>query len=202
MKNLSLFALLFCICAACNAEMKIFINDKKPAVLAPIKAEKSAKKVVKEKKKMSSEFKIGDLAPDFTLNDQDGKAQTLSSYKGKFVLVYFYPKDDTPGCTTEACSIRDNVAQFSKYEVKVFGISADDVASHKKFIAKYKLPFDLLADTNKTVAKLYGADGLFIKRISFLIDKEGKFAKLYPSVNPSQHAGEILADLASLTQHI
>ncbi|NBV97937.1 MAG: peroxiredoxin [Proteobacteria bacterium] len=151
---------------------------------------------------MSSEFKIGDLAPDFTLNDQNGKAQTLSSYKGKFVLVYFYPKDDTPGCTVEACSIRDNVAQFAKYDVKVFGISADDVASHKKFIAKYNLPFDLLADTNKTVAKLYGADGLFIKRISFLIDKEGKFAKLYPSVNPSQHAGEILADLASLTQRI
>jgi len=184
-KTILLLTILF-NCMSCAAEKSKIINKS------------GSKKGSKEKAEMNSGFEIGSLAPDFTLNNENGIAETLSKYRGKYVLIYFYPKDDTPGCTAEACSIRDNVNNFKQLDVKVFGISADDEASHKKFIAKYNLPFSLLADTKKEVAKLYGADGIFIKRISFLIDKEGKFAKLYPNVNPSQHVAEILADLAEL----
>lgn len=136
------------------------------------------------------------LAPDFELQDQDGKTHKLSDYKGSNVLIYFYPKDDTPGCTKEACSLRDNYEQFSKLDLQIFGISADSVESHKKFADKYHLPFTLLADTEKKVTKLYGADGLiFINRISFLINKEGEIIKTYPKVDPSTHAAEIYEDL-------
>jgi len=190
-KTILLLTILF-NCMSCAAEKSKIINEPKSVTKS------GSKKGSKEKAEMNSGFEIGGLAPDFTLNNENGIAETLSKYRGKYVLIYFYPKDDTPGCTAEACSIRDNINNFKQLDVKVFGISADDEASHKKFIAKYNLPFSLLADTKKEVAKLYGADGIFIKRISFLIDKEGKFAKLYPNVNPSQHAAEILADLAEL----
>lgn len=152
----------------------------------------------KEEKKMETALTVGEMAPDFTLLDQNSKEQTLSSFKGENVLIYFYPKDDTPGCTMEACSIRDNINRFKDLDVKVFGISADSPESHQKFIAKYELPFDLLSDPKKEAVKAYDADGLFIKRISYLIDKEGKILKFYPDVNPSKHAGEILDDLAAL----
>lgn len=134
-------------------------------------------------------------APDFELQDQNGKIHKLSDYKGSRVLVYFYPKDDTPGCTKEACSIRDAYADFSKLNLVIIGISADSVESHKKFAEKYHLPFTLLADTNKTVIKAYDADGLFTKRISYLINEEGDIIKEYPNVDPATHAAEIYEDL-------
>lgn len=134
-------------------------------------------------------------APDFTLLDQDRNPHKLSDYSSDYVLIYFYPKDDTPGCTKEACMIRDNYAEFEEKKIKVFGISADSPESHKKFIEKYHLPFTLLSDENKAVAKLYEADGLFLKRISYLIGPGSQIIKFYPNVDPANHATEILADI-------
>lgn len=139
-------------------------------------------------------------APDFTLFDEDSKPCKLSDYADKYVLVYFYPKDDTPGCTKEACSIRDSFHRFEDKNIKVFGISSDSPQSHKKFKDKYQLPFTLLADQKKEVAKLYYADGILLKRISYLIAPGGKIIKHYPNVSPSSHAGEILDDFDALTK--
>lgn len=146
-------------------------------------------------------------APDFTLPDQDGALHTLSHHRGAWVLLYFYPKDDTAGCTKEACAIRDEFPAFGKLKAKVFGISADSVESHKKFAEKYQLPFTLLADTEKKVVNAYGVwgkkkfmgkeyDGIL--RTSFLIDPEGNIAKVYEGVKPEVHAAEVLEDLEKL----
>ena len=151
-------------------------------------------------------LKVGDPAPAFTLPDQEGKEHSLSEYKGSWVLVYFYPRDDTPGCTTEACGLRDQFPKFGKLKAQVFGVSADSVASHKKFAQKFKLPFPLLADPEKKMIQAYGAWGekkfigktyMGIHRMSFLIDPRGKIAKVYEKVKPELHAQEILADLAN-----
>lgn len=149
--------------------------------------------------------KVGTKAPDFTLPDQDGKKHTLSSYQGQRVLLYFYPKDDTPGCTKEACAIRDTFPEFDSSKAAVLGVSPDSVKSHKKFAEKYKLPFTLLADEGHKVADTYGVwgrkkfmgreyDGIL--RTSFLIGADGKIAKVYENVKPELHAAEVLADLA------
>lgn len=151
--------------------------------------------------------KVSDIAPDFTLPDQDGTLQTLSAYRGSWILLYFYPKDDTPGCTKQACAIRDAFPDFTKLGITVFGISPDSVKKHAKFKEKYGLPFTLLADEGQSVANLYGVwgrkkfmgreyDGVF--RTSFLIDTEGKVAKVYENVKPEQHAVEVLTDLREL----
>lgn len=132
-------------------------------------------------------------APNFTLPDQDGKNRTLTDYLGQWVLLYFYPKDDTPGCTMEACSFRDNLPAFNKLKIQVLGISSDPVSSHKKFQDKYGLNFNLLSDPEKNVLKLYGASGFFTKRISYLIDPEGIIVKKYDKVDPKIHADEILS---------
>lgn len=137
---------------------------------------------------------VGKLAPDFTMMDQDGKSHTLSDYKGQKVVVYFYPKDDTPGCTTEACSIRDDYTEYEKNGIKVFGVSYDDMASHKKFAEKYDLPFTLLTDADKAASKAYGASGIFVpSRKTFLIDEEGVLRKIYDKVTVDGHGPEIIA---------
>jgi peroxiredoxin Q/BCP len=133
-------------------------------------------------------------APNFTLLDQDSKSHQLADYSAQYVLIYFYPKDDTPGCTKEACMIRDSYSGFQERNIQVFGISADNPESHKKFIEKYHLPFTLLSDEKKEVAKLYNTDGIFLKRISYLIAPGGKVVGFYPNVDPANHAAEILAD--------
>ncbi len=147
-------------------------------------------------------------APDFTLPDQDGKMHKLSDYKGQWVLLYFYPKDDTPGCTKEACSMRDNLPKFSKTKAKIFGISVDSVASHKKFTDKFKLNFTLLADENKKVVEkygvwqeksMYGRKYLGTVRDYFLINPDGKIAKIYRKVKPELHAAEVLTDIKELS---
>lgn len=152
---------------------------------------------------------IGEKAPNFTLQNQTGTMRSLSDYHGKWVLLYFYPKDDTPGCTKEACAIRDSFPDFKKLNTCVFGISKDSEASHKKFVEKYALPFTLLSDTDKKVLTLYGVWGkkkfmgreyMGIRRTSFLIDSAGKIVKIYENVKPNIHAEEVLADLKSLTQ--
>ena len=145
------------------------------------------------------DLKIGDKAPEFTLADQDSVEHTLSNYIGKKIVVYFYPKDDTPGCKKEACSIRDNYTLFEQNNIIVFGISYDSPKSHKKFAEKYNLPFTLLSDTNKSVAEMYNSKGFFMaKRNSFLIDTEGKIFKIYKNVDVTTHTSNILDDFESL----
>ncbi len=144
-------------------------------------------------------LKVGDKASDFSLKDESGKKQTLKKYRGKWVVVYFYPKDDTPGCTKEACGIRDNYSAFQKQGIVVLGVSKDTPASHMKFKEKYSLPFTLLSDPEKKLIKAYGAArGNFTARISYVIDPKGKVVKVYSKVTPATHAGEILKDIKSL----
>lgn len=151
----------------------------------------------------NNDLKIGDQAPDFTLLDQYSIEQTLSAYIGKNIVVYFYPKDDTPGCTKEACSIRDNFALFEENNITVFGISYDSPKSHKKFAEKYKLPFTLLSDRDKSVAKSYNSNGfLMAKRNTFLINKYGKIFKIYKSVDVTEHTKNILNDFSDLEKSI
>ena len=146
--------------------------------------------------------KVGDGAPDFSAMASDGTTVHLKDYIGKSnIVLYFYPKDDTPGCTTEACSIRDNFDAFKGLNATVFGVSFDSVDSHKSFIAKYKLPFVLLADTDKAVAKLYGVaddSSKVAHRVTFVIDKAGKIAFVNPKVTPATHAAELRGVLANL----
>lgn len=151
--------------------------------------------------------KVGDKAPEFNLPDQNGKIHNLSDYKGKWVLVYFYPKDFTPGCTTEACTLRDAFPNFTKTKAEVLGISIDSVESHKKFAEHYEIPFTLLADSEKKVVNLYGVWGkkkflgrefFGTLRTSFLVNPQGKIAKVYEKVNPVVHAKQVLKDLETL----
>jgi peroxiredoxin Q/BCP len=152
-------------------------------------------------------LKINDQVPDFTLPDENGTVHTLAEYAKKWLLIYFYPKDDTPGCTTEACTIRDNFPNFKKLPITILGVSADSPKSHKKFIEKYQLPFTLLADEEKKLATAFGVWGkkkfmgkeyMGISRSSFLINPEGVIVKVYENVKPAVHAEEILADLKLL----
>lgn len=154
-------------------------------------------------------LKLGTKAKDFTLLDQDGKSHTLSDYFGEWILIYFYPKDDTPGCTKEACSIGEVFPKFKKLKAKVFGISADSVRSHKKFTDKFDLPFILLSDPDKKVLALYDALGeksmfgkkyIGILRNSYLISPDGKIAKVYEKVSPEKHADEVLEDIEMLSK--
>lgn len=146
---------------------------------------------------------VGQPAPSFKLQDQDGKWHTLADYKGKWVAIYFYPKDDTPGCTTQACSFRDNIFAFNKEGAVILGISVDDVESHKKFAEKHGLPFALLADADKAVAKQYGVlknygVAEFARRDTFIVDPEGRVAKHYESVKPDGHSQVVLEDIKVL----
>lgn len=141
------------------------------------------------------------LAPDFTLQNEHNEAVSLSSYKDHWVLLYFYPKDDTPGCTAEACAFRDNFPLYEDIGIAVVGISKDSPESHQSFKEKYTLPFTLLSDSDGSVAKQYGADGLLgTKRISYLIAPDGTIAKAYKNVSPATHAEEVLVDLKGLQQ--
>jgi peroxiredoxin Q/BCP len=145
--------------------------------------------------------KVGDKAPDFSLPDQTGKIHKLSDFKGRNVVLYFYPKDDTPGCTKEACSFRDNFDDFRQAGIEVLGVSIDDKDSHKKFAEKYDLPFLLLADKDKKVVKEYGVWGeknmygkkyMGTNRTTFLIGGDGKIVKVFEKVKPDEHAKEVL----------
>lgn len=146
----------------------------------------------------------GSLAPVFSLPDQDGKLRRLEEWRGKWVVLYFYPKDDTPGCTTEACAFRDDLHKLTALGAQVVGISVDDSVSHKAFAEKYHLPFPLLADKDGVVAGRYGALSnlwlvKFAKRHTFLIDPRGNIARRYLSVEASRHSAEIIDDLKILT---
>jgi peroxiredoxin Q/BCP len=145
--------------------------------------------------------KEGDAAPDFEARDEEGNTVRLSDLRGQRVALYFYPKDDTPGCTKEACSLRDKHSELERRGIKVIGVSLDDEKSHRKFIDKYSLPFTLLADTDHTVADAYGVYGekqfmgkkyLGVSRKTFLIDEEGRVRKVFDKVNVEEHADEVL----------
>ena len=150
---------------------------------------------------MPEQLKEGDKAPDFSLPSNDGGTVSLKGLKGKSVVLYFYPKDDTPGCTKEACDFRDLRKKFQTVGAEIYGVSFDNIDSHKKFITKYKLPFPLLSDSDKSVAQaygvykkkfLYGNSFLGIERTTFVIDPEGKIKKIFPKVKVDGHAEEVL----------
>lgn len=148
----------------------------------------------------------GQVAPAFDLPDQSGTLHSLQQYAGQWVVLYFYPKDDTPGCTQEACTFRDDLNKLKALGAQVIGVSVDDTASHAKFAAKYHLPFPLLADARGAVAARYGAlrnFGFvkFAKRYTFLIDPQGKIAQTYLQVDTSRHSEDIIHDLTKLTAH-
>ena len=156
-----------------------------------------------------AKLKEGMEAPDFTLEANDGKNYTLSQFRGKRVLLYFYPKDNTSGCTLEAEMLRDTVIMFKRAGTQILGVSTDSVSSHQKFADKLKLPFPLLADTKKEVVKKYGVWGkktmmgkeyMGVNRMSFLIDIDGSIMKIYGKVVPKDHAGEVLTDLKGGTK--
>jgi thioredoxin-dependent peroxiredoxin len=146
----------------------------------------------------------GSVAPDFQLADDLGIQRKLSDYRGKAVVLYFYPRDDTPGCTTEACHFRDDYSSYQKSGVTILGVSADTVASHVKFKEKYQLPFPLLADVDHKVCELYGVWGkkptgnTGIFRTTYLIGKDGKVVKVYENVKPAEHSAEVLAELEAV----
>jgi len=150
---------------------------------------------------LSAAVKVGAPAPDFKMMDQDGKPHTLADYKGQKVVVYFYPKDDTPGCTKEACSIRDDYGKFEESGVTVLGVSYDSPESHKAFAEKYMLPFTLLTDADKSASEAYGTKGLFYtSRKTFLIDEKGILKKIYENVDVTTHGSDILADFEALAK--
>jgi peroxiredoxin Q/BCP len=150
---------------------------------------------------------VGSKAPEFSLPDQNEKIVTLSSLKGKWVVLYFYPKDDTTGCTIEACNFQSALPDFTNIDAEIIGISKDSVKKHKKFADKYDLQFTLLSDENGNVCEnygtwvkknMYGREYMGINRSTYLIDPEGKIAKVYPKVKPKEHHTEVLEDLNAL----
>ncbi len=152
-------------------------------------------------------LEVGNPAPDFTLEDQSGASHTLSAQRGKWVVVYFYPRDDTPGCTKEACSFRDAMPRLEEVGAVVYGVSADDRASHEKFARKFELNFPLLVDPDMSVLNAYGAYGeksmygrtyMGVHRMTYLVDPDGKVAKVWPKVKPEGHAEEVRAAIAEL----
>ena len=139
---------------------------------------------------------VGSDAPTFTVKDTNGNTVSLSDFKGKTVVLYFYPKDDTPGCTKQACSFRDAIDQYKSKDIVILGVSADDEASHQAFTQKYNLNFPLLADTDKSLIKAYDVDGGgYAKRVTYVIDGNGKIIQVDSSVNTSTHASDVLATL-------
>lgn len=152
-------------------------------------------------------LQIGDIAPSITLKSQDDKIVSLNDFKGQNIVLYFYPEDDTPGCTKEACSFRDNFPKFGKLNAVVLGVSPDSVKSHKKFIEKYKLPFTLLSDESKEVIykydlwhekSMFGRTYMGVIRTTFIIDKNGRITHIFPKVKVEGHEKEVFEALESL----
>jgi peroxiredoxin Q/BCP len=146
---------------------------------------------------------VGAPAPAFQLQDQTGASRSLSDYAGKWLVLYFYPKDDTPGCTTQVCTFRDEITRVRQAGAEVVGVSLDDVRSHEAFAEKYRVPFPLLADVGAKTARAYGvltsrAGFQYARRDTFVIDPAGRIAKHYPSVDPKENVAQVIADLATL----
>lgn len=151
----------------------------------------------------NEQIAVGAPAPEFELTDQDGQLHSLEDYRDQWVVLYFYPKDGTPGCTTEACEFRDNIFAFRDMNAQILGVSLDDAESHKAFAEEHGLPFPLLADTDGKTSTAYGVKtrmfGMTVaKRQTFIVDPNGNIAKHYEKVKPDQHSAQILADLKEL----
>lgn len=151
----------------------------------------------------ADEIKDGDPAPEFELRDQNGQLHSLEDYRDSWVAIYFYPKDDTPGCTTEACEFRDNIFAFKELDCQLLGISLDDEVSHKAFSDKYSLPFPILADVDGRTSDAYGVKtkmfGMTVaKRQTFIVNPNGRIVKHYVDVDPKNHSQQVLADLREL----
>ena len=155
-------------------------------------------------KELELKLKEGDPAPDFTVPTNGGGQVSLADFRGKNVILYFYPRDNTPGCTTEACGFRDQFAAFKKKGAVVLGVSTDPVKSHDKFVEKFTLPFTLLADEDQKIVQAYGVWGeksfmgrkfMGTNRVTFLIGPDGKIKKIWPTVKPAEHSAEVLAAL-------
>jgi peroxiredoxin Q/BCP len=183
---------------------------KKKSSLPKLQKASLSKSVAVESKKTLSkpELKEGDMAPLFELRDQSGRLHALSEYRGKNIVLYFYPKDDTPGCTKEACQFRDDLHHYNQLNTLIFGVSFDDEASHQKFIEKFQLNFPLLADIEKKAAEaygvyveksMYGRTYMGIERSTFIIDKEGRLAKIFRGVSVDGHSAELLNELKKLS---
>jgi thioredoxin-dependent peroxiredoxin len=141
---------------------------------------------------------VGDTAPNFTVKDTTGHTVTLADAAGKQVVMYFYPKDDTPGCTKQACSFRDNYEQYTSKGITVFGVSMDDESSHQAFTAKFDLPFPLLADTDGAIAKAYDVEGGgYAKRVTYVIGADGKISHVYTTIKTDTHATDVLEDIGA-----
>jgi thioredoxin-dependent peroxiredoxin len=154
----------------------------------------------------ADEIKVGEIAPDFEMFDQYNKPHKLSDYRGKWVVLYFYPKDDTPGCTTQACGFRDDIFKIRALNAEVVGVSVDNTESHAKFAEKHGLPFPLLSDGDAEVAKSYESAWSLgpikvAKRHTFIIDPDGKFAKIYRDVKPEENSNEVIQDLTNLQKN-
>jgi len=149
---------------------------------------------------MTQLLNVGDTAPDFEAINDEGKSVSLKEFRGKPVVLYFYPKDDTPGCTAEACSFRDNFEEFQKKDVVVLGVSIDSTKSHKNFKDKYNLNFPLISDKSREIVEKYGAtgDSKSAKRVTFIIDRNGKIAYVYSKVTPKDHSVEVMKKLQEL----
>ncbi|MCH9695027.1 MAG: redoxin domain-containing protein [Gammaproteobacteria bacterium] len=152
----------------------------------------------------NDQVSVGGPAPEFELPDQDGQLHSLEDYRDQWVVLYFYPKDETPGCTTEACEFRDNIFAYRELNAQILGVSLDDVASHKAFAENHSLPFPLLADSDGEASTAYGVKtrmfGMKVaKRQTFIIRPDGSIAKHYQKVDPDSHSAQVLADLKSLT---
>jgi peroxiredoxin Q/BCP len=155
-------------------------------------------------KELQLKLSEGNTAPEFTALTSGGGKISLADFKGKNVILYFYPKDDTPGCTKEACAFRDGFSEFKERGAAILGVSPDSVKSHDKFVEKYKLPFTLLADEDKKIVEAYGVWGektfmgrkyMGTHRVTFLIGPDGRIKKIWPNVKPEEHAAEVLAAL-------
>jgi len=190
-----------------KAKKKTKLKKKTKAKSKVVRLKTKTKTKAVAKTTIVSGPKVGEIAPSFSLNDQSGQSISSSQFLGKKVVLYFYPKDDTPGCTREACSFRDNLSQFNNIDATILGISFDDQHSHQKFIEKYRLNFSLLSDTEKEVANkygtyvqknMYGKTYWGIERSTYIIDPEGKIAAVFRNVRVDGHTEEILKALRSI----
>jgi peroxiredoxin Q/BCP len=181
------------------------LNTKSAAIAILAAATAAATLVLAPSGSATERLMPGNPAPDFELPDQTGQLHSLEDYREHWVVLYFYPKDDTPGCTTEACEFRDNIFAFRDLNAQILGVSLDDVDSHRQFAEHHSLPFPLLADTTGSVADAYGVKtrmlGMTVaKRQTFVIDPAGQLAKHYETVKPAGHSEQVLADLKALVQ--
>jgi peroxiredoxin Q/BCP len=194
---MSMRASLLCLCVALSVPLALVAGCGSSQSSSQASSQGSGESAAQP---AGGAIAVGSPAPEITLQAQDGRVRTLSEHRGHPVLVYFYPRDATPGCTREACALRDAWDRLQAAGAVVYGVSTDDVESHRRFHDEHQLPFDLLADPEETAAQAYGVPVRmgFASRMSFLIDAEGNLARIFPDVDPAVHADEVVAAIQAL----